>query len=245
MFQSVYRIAFVLCIGLFSASLQANPIADLRASIGKRFPASTPVNIEKTPIPGLYEVTIGARLYYFSANGRYLIRGTVIDLDADENLTRPRLDEVRKAAVDAIGEDNMIVYKAPDEQYVITVFTDIDCGYCRKLHADLDKYLAQGISVRYLFYPRAGFGSKSYYKAVQVWCSKDRKQALSAAKAGKGLDAPTDCKNPVRDHMVLADDIGIHSTPNIMIDSGEIIRGYVPAADLAKELRMSKLTASR
>jgi len=107
------------------------------------------------------------------------------------------------------------------------VFTDIDCGYCRKLHADMDKYNAQGIRVRYLFYPRAGLRSESYRKAVSVWCADDRKAAMTAAKTGRPLPARS-CVNPVADQYNLGRQLGVRGTPALVLEDGEIIPGYVP-----------------
>lgn len=217
-----------------------NAIETLKNSIMERFPGSTPNSIVPSPLAGLYEVTIGAKLYYFSADGNLLIRGSILDLNTGKNLTEPRRSIIRKTALKAIGENNMIIYKADKQRFVLTVFTDIDCGYCRKLHADIEKYQAAGVTVRYLFYPRTGLRSPSYYKAVNVWCSKDRQDALTAIKANQPIEDETDCENPVRDHMVLADDLGINSTPTLITESGELIRGYAPAAQIVRELEQIK-----
>ncbi len=243
---------FVACLSLLSSNAFAdtpdtNPdtsnaaaITELKASIMQRFPGSTPSSVVKSPLAGLYEVTIGAKLYYFSADGGLLIRGTIVDLNTGKNLTEPRRSAIRKTALEAVGDTNMIVYKADKQRFVLTVFTDIDCGYCRKLHADIEKYQAAGVTVRYLFYPRSGLRTPSYDKAVNVWCSKDRQAALTAAKANQRIENKSDCENPVRDHMVLADDMGINSTPALITDSGELIRGYAPAAQIVRELEQLK-----
>jgi thiol:disulfide interchange protein DsbC len=145
------------------------------------------------------------------------------------------LGAVRKAALDKIGEQDMIVFKAPNSKYTVSVFTDIDCGYCRKLHSEIDQYLAQGITVRYLFFPRAGKGSESYNKAVAVWCAADKNKALTAAKKGDAFDIKS-CDNPVDKHMQLGEDFGMTGTPMIVTAKGNILPGYVPAAQLAKVL---------
>jgi len=129
----------------------------------------------------------------------------------------------------------MIIFKPEKVKHVVTVFTDIDCGYCRKLHGEMDNYLAEGIEVRYMMYPRAGAGSESYKKAVAVWCSDDRNAAMTRSKQGKALDMKT-CDNPIDQHMQLVQQLGARGTPFIVLESGDTQPGYVPAKQLAKLL---------
>ena len=129
----------------------------------------------------------------------------------------------------------MIIFKPETSKHFVSVFTDIDCGYCRKLHSEIDQYLAQGITVRYLFFPRAGKGSDSYAKAISVWCADDRQKALTDAKKGDSLAKKT-CDNPVDQHMELGEAFGMSGTPMIVTEKGNVLPGYVPAAQLAKIL---------
>jgi len=122
----------------------------------------------------------------------------------------------------------MLIFAPKDYKYTVTVFTDIDCGYCRKLHAEIDQYNAKGIRVRYLMFPRAGVGSPSYQKAVNVWCADDRNQALTRSKAGETLEEKQ-CKNPVADEYALGQMVGVTGTPAIFLADGELVPGYVPA----------------
>jgi thiol:disulfide interchange protein DsbC len=135
----------------------------------------------------------------------------------------------------------MIVFKPKATQHVIYVFTDIDCGYCRKLHSEIDQYLKLGIEVRYLFFPRAGKDSDSYFKAVTVWCAKDRNAALTKAKSGENL-ARKQCDNPIDEHMALAEAMGANGTPMIVTEKGVIMPGYVPAEQLLKMLEEKPAT---
>ena len=138
-----------------------------------------------------------------------------------------------------MGVDNMIVFKPKIARYKVSIFTDIDCGYCRKLHSEIDQYLAEGITVQYLFFPRAGKGSDSYNKAVSVWCAKDRNAALTSAKKDQAVDSKT-CANPIDRHMQLAEDFGTQGTPMIVSENGNVSPGYVPAKQLAEVLRTEK-----
>lgn len=245
----MYKMVQVLLAGA-SLALSAAPAsaADADAAIKDRLSKMLPeyeiTSIHETPVPGLYEVLLGPDLVYVSGDGRYMVQGRLIDLVNRANLTEssPRLAEARKRqakdradAVEKVGDDNMIVF-APDKyDHTVTVFTDIDCGYCRKLHQEIDSYLDEGIRVRYLFYPRAGAGSPSFNKAVSVWCSDDRQAALTEAKSGKPLSNKK-CDNPVMDHMQLGEQFGISGTPAIVLDNGEMLPGYLPAKRLSAAL---------
>ncbi|CAK0764757.1 thiol:disulfide interchange protein DsbC [Gammaproteobacteria bacterium] len=193
-------------------------------------------SITASPIPGMYEVLMGPNLAYFSADGRYMLVGDLVDSKTYKNLSAARRNEARSKTLDALGEENMFIF-APEKpaKHTITVFTDIDCGYCRKLHRDIKSYNENGIKVRYLMFPRAGKDSKSYEKAVDAWCAKDRNAALTKAKNGEELDRK-ECSNPIQRHMTLGEQMGVTGTPTIVTDSGEILPGYVPAEPLAKLL---------
>ena len=199
-------------------------------------------NIRKTPIDGLYELQVGTKIFYLSKNGEYLLTGNMIELGTRENLTEKRLGSLRVDAIKGVGKDQQISFKAKKPKHSITVFTDIDCGYCRKLHAEMAAYNKLGISVNYLFYPRTGPGSPSYDKAVSVWCSKNRNQAMTQAKSGEKLSEAS-CNNPVTTHFQLGNQMGINGTPAIVTETGELMPGYVPPARLIKELDIRKQAA--
>jgi len=172
---------------------------------------------------------------YMTGDGRYLIDGAIVDLQTRENLAETAQNEARRRTLSALGEDQMIAFEAPNARHEITVFTDIDCGYCRKLHQQIDAYAAQGISVRYLFYPRTGVGSPSYDKAVSVWCADDRHQAMTEAKNGNPIPSKT-CHHPVDRHMELGELMGIRGTPAIVLDNGQMVPGFVEPKRLAQVL---------
>lgn len=232
--KRVLKQAVVLMVMSYAAQGYADEAA-IKKALGKFMPSEQIDKVRPSEINGLYEVVAGSNIFYASEDGKYLIQGQLFDAEAKKNITESKLAGVRKSAIEKIGEQNMIVFKAPIQKYAVTVFTDIDCGYCRKLHSEIDQYLAQGITVRYMFYPRAGKGSDSYAKAVSVWCSADRNKALTAAKKGDLPDAKQ-CDSPVDLHMQLAESFGVNGTPMIVTAAGNILPGYVPAAQLAKAL---------
>ncbi len=208
---------------------------DIRKALSKSMPSIKIDSIKLSEAKGLYEVTVGANILYVSDDGKYLLQGHLIDLVARKDLTDEKLAGARVSALNQLGEDQMIVFKPEQKKYKISVFTDIDCGYCRKLHSEIDQYLAEGITVQYLFYPRAGKGSDSYNKAVSVWCADDRNAALTQAKKGKTPDNKS-CDNPVDETMKLGNEFGVKGTPMIVTEKGTIFPGYVPAKQLAKAL---------
>ena len=218
-----------------NANLASADEAAVKKALAKFMPSEQIDRVKPSEITGLYEVVAGSNIFYASEDGKYLIQGQLFDAEAKKNITESKLAGVRKIALEKVGEQKMIVFKAPMQKFVVTVFTDIDCGYCRKLHSEIDQYLAQGITVRYMFYPRAGKGSDSYNKAISVWCAADRNKALTLAKKGD-LPETKQCENPVDEHMQLAESFGVNGTPMIITQAGNILPGYVPAQQLAKVL---------
>lgn len=200
----------------------------VREALSKVIPGAEPDTVRPAQLPGFYEVAFGSELYYVSQDARYLISGDVIDLKQKANLSEQRRGALRLDALAALGEEKMIVYPAKGEtKHVVNVFTDIDCGYCRKLHSGMDKMNELGIEVRYLAYPRAGIGSGSYDKAVSVWCADDPKEAMNVAKAGK--EPPqAECENPVAEEFKLGQAVGVSGTPALVLEDGTLVPGYVP-----------------
>jgi thiol:disulfide interchange protein DsbC len=246
--RSGLALAAVLAVlpvaGALAEGAAATPEVEqrLRNSLAVLLPNVQPDSVQATPLPGLYEVMFGPRLVYMSEDGRYLLQGSIIDLEKRENITEPRLTAAKARAIASVSEDRMVIYGPQDPKYVVTVFTDIDCGFCRKLHAEIDKYNANGIEIRYLFYPRAGENSESYQKAVSVWCADDRKAALTEAKLGEGVPQRS-CENPVREHLALGRVMGLQGTPALVLEDGEMIPGYVPADRLKLLLEQHQAAA--
>lgn len=209
--------------------------ASVTAAIAKALPSIKPDSVEPSVIPGLYEVMVGPKIIYVSADGHYLIQGSLIDVQKREDLTENKMAVARQGALKKVGLDNMIVFKPKQTKHTVYVFTDIDCGYCRKLHSEMEQYLKEGIEVRYLFFPRAGEGSDSYFKAVSVWCAKDRNEALTKSKMGENVERKV-CKNPIDQHMALGTAMGASGTPMIVTEGGSVLPGYVPATQLTKVL---------
>jgi len=226
------------CIALFfvPAVFAAEPVEPDLTKLQQAIGDVKPDAVNPTAVPGIYEVLLGSQILYLSKDGGFVFQGELIDLSNQANLTADRRNGLRAKAIDAVGEDNMVIF-APDgkSQHTVSIFTDIDCGYCRQLHRQIADYTDRGITVRYLMFPRAGVDSESYKKAVSVWCSEDRKDAMTRAKAGEEIE-PKSCDNPVEKQFALGSDVGVRGTPSIILESGEMVPGYVPPDRLAQLL---------
>lgn len=224
-------------VGAARPSAAAAPVSEaaLRAAMKELAPDAVITHISESPIPGFKEVAMGARVVYLSDDGKRLIQGALFDIPSRENLTQVSEGALRKDLLDAAGADRRIVFAAANPRHVVTVFTDIDCGYCRKLHEQMAEYNRLGISVEYLFFPRSGLSGESFDKAVSVWCAPDRRQAMTAAKAGQSLPK-ANCTNPVTQDYTLGRSIGLEGTPAIYAANGEQLGGYISPADMLARL---------
>lgn len=195
-------------------------------------------HIRPSPVAGWYEVQREHDFAYVSTDGRYLMQGDLVDIDSGERLTEERRRADRLQALAQLGSDNLIEFapKPPlAAKYVVTVFTDLDCPYCRKLHSQIKEYNAKGIAIRYAFFPRHGIGSPTYFQAISVWCSADRQDALTRAKRGEDIPSRK-CTNPVEKEYKLALDLGISGTPGLILPDGTLFPGYAPPDDLLSAL---------
>lgn len=232
--NKLITLVFATLLGLSLSVAHADEQA-IRQALAKSMPSVKVGTIKPAEIDGLFEVTVGGNIVYASGDGKYLVQGHLVDVVARKDLTEEKLGGARKQAIDKLGVDKMIVFKPKIGKYTVTVFTDIDCGYCRKLHSEIDQYMAEGITIQYMFFPRAGKGSDSYKKAISVWCADDRKAALTAAKKGETPPAKT-CDNPIDEHMQLAEEFEVKGTPMMVTEKGTIFPGYLPAKQLAEAL---------
>jgi thiol:disulfide interchange protein DsbC len=215
-----------------------------KAEIAKLLPGAKAEDVRPSPIEGMYEVAIGANVVYVSADGRYAFNGDLFEIKTRNNLSEERRATARRAALATLKDKDTIVFAPAEFKHTVTVFTDVDCGYCRKLHSEIAQINKLGIRVRYAAYPRSGPGTPSWEEMKAVWCAKDRNEAMTRAKQGEKVVGQPGCDADklVSNEYQLGDDLGVRGTPAIMTEAGEIIGGYMPAAELAKALER---TASR
>jgi thiol:disulfide interchange protein DsbC len=221
------------------------PPADPRGALLKLLPAGSKLeDLRPSPIPGIYVFMQGAEISYLTADGKYFIDGNLYDMKSRENLTEALRTHARVALISSVPESEMLIFSPANPKYTITVFTDVDCAYCRKLHSQIAEINRLGIRVRYMFYPRTGPGTESWKKAEVVWCSANRNEALTRAKAGAPLDMNKICApTPVKREYELGGNIGVRGTPAIVTENGDYIAGYMEPRELLdqlKELQVAK-----
>jgi len=238
------RIAFVtLVLSLGSVALQAQTqvqaqTADPRIELAAKIPGARPEDLRPSPISGIYELTRGTDIAYVSADGKYAITGDLYDIASNNDLTETKRRNARVKLMSEIPDSQTLVFSPQHPKYTVNVFTDVDCAYCRKLHSQMAEYNRLGIRVRYLFYPRSGPDTESWTKAEEVWCAKDRNDALTRAKRGEDLAGPKQCGNsPVAREYALGQKLNINGTPALVLEDGELLPGYLPPAMLAQRLR--------
>jgi thiol:disulfide interchange protein DsbC len=215
----------------------------LRAAIQKARPGITIGEIRTSAITGLFEVDLGGKdTVYISADGKYIVSGTMYRVEQNRfvNIADERMQPIRAQKLAAVKKDEMIVYSpAGKPKAYVDVFTDIDCGFCRKLHKEIPELNAMGIEVRYLAYPRAGVPSPSADKLITAWCAKDPRDALTQMKNGVAVATATCTNNPVAAQYALGNELGVNGTPALFTPTGEMLPGYMPAAELAAALGVS------
>lgn len=222
----------------FSLSAEADVAADsvdqLKQALAKSMPNVKPTQISATPIAGLFEVIVGSQVVYMSVDARYMIEGDLFDLTTKRNVSEEAKSVIRRSAIENLGVDNMLVYTPKNVKNTITVVTDIDCPYCRRLHNEVPDYMENDVQVRYIFMPLKGAADMK--KTISVWCADDQQKALDLAKSGGDVEDKS-CKNPIKDHMKLARELGVSGTPAILFEDGHLLPGYVPYEKLLAELR--------
>jgi len=219
-----------LACSMFSAQAAApDPLAASLAELGL-----TPKAVADSAIPGMLQVITDNGLFFASKDGRFLLQGDAYDLHEKMHLNEQILRPYRKDSLAALANSG-IMFKSPQEKYLVTVFTDTDCGYCRKLHSDMQQYLDAGISIRYMAFPRGGEKSETFATLRSIWCAKDQQGAMNKAKAGEEV-SPSQCKNNVAEQYQLGRSFGISGTPALVLADGTLIPGYQPAEALAKAL---------
>jgi thiol:disulfide interchange protein DsbC len=227
------------------AATQPVPPGDPRIALAAKMPGTRPEDLRASPVPGIYELAHNGEVSYVSADGAYVFAGDLYQVTADgefPNLSEARRREARRALLAAIPAEQMIAFGPADAPHAITVFTDVDCQWCQRMHAEIAAYNAAGIRVRYLSYPRTGPDTEAWHKAEAVWCAADRNAALTAAKQGKDV-TPRSCDAPIARHYELGRQVGITGTPGVLLATGEMIPGYLPPRRMLEAIEESESSA--
>ena len=224
-----------LCFQSSLAQAEVSAEDAIKLSISSTFPELEITSVKKSQMTGLYEVLLGPDLVYASPDGRYIFQGDLIDLKKKRNLSEEKRASLRKEILKSIPAREYIEFAPEKKKHTVYVFTDIDCGYCRKLHRDMSDINRRGIAVRYLAFPRAGIGSKTSKQMEAVWCASNPAKAMNEAKQGMKV-ADKSCANPVSRHFALGQDIGVRGTPAIYTEDGQSLPGYMPPDKLLQAL---------
>ena len=218
-----------------SRAAPADPAAEkaVTTALHRLAAGATIDSIAPSPLPGFYQVIASGQLVYVSVDGKYMLNGDLVDLSTKKNVSECAWAGFRKAELAKVPAAQRIVFAPPHPKYTVTVFSDVNCGYCRMFHSHIDQLNAEGIAVEYLAWPRegvtdtAGAPTDTYKEMVSVWCAADRKAAFTAAKHGKA-PKPADCPNPVKDEFDLGVKLGVTGTPMVVGPDGRVLGGYVP-----------------
>lgn len=229
---------FIL-IGLlasFSVSAEDGLEAELSSALSRILPDVEIDSVQATPISGLYQVVIDSDVIYITRDGNYVIKGDILDLSGRRNLTDDVRAESRVKLLESIKKDDYIEFASKNMKDAIYVFTDVDCGYCRKLHRDVPELNSLGITVRYLAYPRAGIESAAGKEMSNVWCADNRQAALTAAKNRESVESKS-CDDPVAEQHALGQRLGVRGTPAIYLQNGRMLPGYMPPDEIIKQIK--------
>lgn len=226
----------------------AIPVADgdPRIALAAKIPGTRPEDLRVSPVPGIYELAHDGEVNYVSADGNYVFSGDLFQVTEEgefPNLSELRRREMRRDLIAAVAPADTIVFGKSDAKHEISVFTDVDCTWCQRMHSQVEEYNKLGIRVRYMSFPRTGPDTDSWHKAEAVWCSKDRNAALTDAKLGKPVKA-TACNTPIASQYALGRQVGITGTPGVVLESGELIPGYLAPRRMLTAIEESNAAAA-
>lgn len=223
------------------AEVNAEVASSIKARLAAANPQASFGEVRKSPMAGIYEVDVaGGGTLFVSEDGSHFVVGDLYQASADGfvNVSEQRRTGQRARIMGEQKLDEMIVFSPKGKPKAhIYVFTDVDCGYCRKLHQDVPELNKRGVEVRYLAYPRTGTDSLGYRKLVTAWCAKDPQKALTALKNRENVPLSLCDNHPVLKQYELGNGpIDVRGTPTIVMQDGRVVPGYLPPQALAKEL---------
>lgn len=221
------------------AAGKGGPEQAVRAALAEVVPGAEPDYLGAAPFPGFREVLLEGQVLYVSDDGRYLLQSQPIDLKARAPAASPGLNAYRRKVLAGVPKEERIVFAPANPAYTVTVFTDVECGYCRKLHQEIEEYNRRGIAIEYLAFPRMGPDTPDFALMESVWCAPDRRKALTDAKNDRPVPARR-CANPVARHYALGQRVGLTGTPMIVTEDGLQMPGYLPPDALLAALQQAE-----
>jgi len=238
-FTRIRLLTSIACGFLAGAAFAADDAAELqqvRDKVASMFDGIAAEDVFASDVDGWYTVRKGAIIAYISGDGRYLLQGDMIDLEESKNLSEESRNDARVIMMSAVPPEDVITYTPETVRHTVSVFTDIDCTFCRRLHSQLDEYMEEGIEIRYFLYPRNGPTSASWVKAQNVWCAENRNEALTLAKLDQEFPMHDCDSSIVNSHYAIGQDVGLRGTPAIVAEDGTLFSGYLPAKQLTEAL---------
>ncbi|MBE28621.1 thiol:disulfide interchange protein [bacterium] len=223
---------FITNIALADVSLIINKLKPF-------FPEIKAENITSSQLDGFYEVVLidpRIDLIYISIDGKYVIQGAVTDLELMKNISTNRINSIKLNILESINDNDKIIFRAKDEQYVINVFTDVDCPYCAKLHANMNQMNNLGITVKYLASPLEQLHPNAQSAMEKIWCAENRELAMHNYKTKRYLPESADCINPVASQLAISKQLGVNGTPSIFFENGTNLPGYLPPKDILNRI---------
>lgn len=216
----------------------------IRQVLKQQFPDLTIDEVSPSPVKGLYQVAAGSTVIYITGDGHYAFNGDIIDLaHSQSNLTEDFRKQARLKGLKSLGQENMIIFSPKNPKYTVSVFTDVDCGYCRKMQSEMAKINSLGIAIRYLAFPRSGPNTPTFEKMVSIWCSKDKNRAISLAQQDKPIETTMCPNNNVMKEFQFGISIGVAGTPTLIFEDGTLVPGYLPPdklLEVAEQLSKKK-----
>lgn len=221
-----------------------SPEALARAALESLQPGLRIEQLGPAPLPGFQQAIVGGQVVYVSDDGKYLLQGVVFDIPARRNVADTVMNGYRATQLATIPAADRIIFAPANPRHTVVVLTDSECGYCRRFHQDIAEYNRQGIAVEYIAFPRMGPASKDFTDMVSVWCSPDRRKALTDAKAGKPVPARS-CTSPVAAQYAMGQRIGLSGTPMIVTPDGAVLGGYLTPSQLKTALEQHAAAAGQ
>lgn len=234
--------ALVATLPIIAFAQADDSSAELKAvqqKVGEMFDMIGPEDVSSSPVDGWYTIHTGSIVAYISADGRYLLQGDLVDLDNQVNHSENVRNDSRRELMASVTDEQTILFTPEEIKYSVSVFTDVDCTYCRRLHNQIDQYLEHGIQVRYLMYPRNGPASRAWSTAEDVWCATDRQNALTMAKLDRDFPTNKCDASAIQEHYIIGRDVGLSGTPAIVLEDGTLIGGYLAPDQLIATLEQN------